>query len=327
MNMKMKVLAVAISAIGAVGSVQASTSAQAILEVTNVLFRNNATGTILDFSAFLPPTTQPGGLNIIDSWNLNPSVNGATNPSTGDVFGGAPIPLTVACVAVGCPGMNSGAPFTPATTPPANDGAMAAAQLDGNPITGLANPSAGGTDARASSLAQMVGNGTANTTGSLTLASVFTFTLTSDTVVRFDFDAYKYLLAFTDSPINATAGVGWNMSIQDTSTGLEVFDWSPNGTGGGIEGGSAPVGFTNPNCALTDSITAFYPASRIETCSGSYAALSPTLLAGRTYNLSINHQTQTVVRNQVPEPSSMLLAGLALAGLGFGARRKARSAS
>jgi len=340
MKMRMKVLAAAISAIGAAGSVQATVEAQAILNVTNVLFKTGATtlsnGTILDASQFVQ-LPNPGGLFITDTTNLNPCVLGVCNAYVNSVNGGSPLPLTIKTV--GSP--PGGDAFAPAPTPPLADGAKAASSLDGNPITGLLQPSAGGADAKASSLSQMVGTGTANTTASLTLSSVFTFTPTNDLKVDFQFDAFKYLLAYTDSPINATAGIGWNISIQDTTPGLpvnqrEVFDWSPDGATGTNINGNAGVGAVEhaDPCALTDSITAFFPASVVgNTCAQdgpanngglySFWATTGVLKAGTTYNLSINHQTQAVVQN-IPEPSSVLLAGLALAGVGFSARRKAR---
>src|SRR5437870_13384544 len=131
-----------------VGSAQASAVAQSVLQVTNFTFSNAATGIPLDASNF-------DLLNIQDSTNLNPSLNGAFNPFSTFTVGGAPLPLTVRCVPAGCPaGLNPGAPFADATTPPTVDGALAASSLDGAPITGLRQ--ALGANARTSALAELV---------------------------------------------------------------------------------------------------------------------------------------------------------------------------
>jgi len=74
-----------------VGNAQASCSCSVVLQVTNFTFSNAATGIALDASNF-------DLLNIQDSTNLNPSLNGVFNPYSNFTVGGAPLPLTVRCV-------------------------------------------------------------------------------------------------------------------------------------------------------------------------------------------------------------------------------------
>src|SRR6266851_991955 len=100
--------------LGVAASAQADSLAQSTLQLTGFEFLNAAGTAAIDASAFAP-----GTLNITDSTNLNPSLNGVFNPFSTFTVGGAPIPLTVVCVSAGCPaGLNPGAPFANATTPP-----------------------------------------------------------------------------------------------------------------------------------------------------------------------------------------------------------------
>ena len=296
-----------------VGTAQASAVAQSVLQVTNFVFSNAATGVALDNSNF-------DVINIQDSTNLNPSLNGVFNPYSNFTVGGAPLPLTVRCVPAACPaGLNPGAPFANAATPPTVDGALAASSLDNSPITGLGQ--ALGANARTAALAQLVNPGVANSASNLGLIAQISFSTTNDTTVRIDFDALLHLIAFLNSNLTANSGVGWSIDIVNHAGGTSVFHWAPDGViGTGITGGTEQA----DACNLQLSVGVFGPGQTAADCSGHERATTGLLLAANQYDLTISHQTRAdvLVTRPVPEPSSIMLVGLALAGLGFGARRK-----
>jgi len=297
-----------------VGNAQASAIAQSVLQVTSFEFVNATTGVALDASNF-------DILNIQDSTNLNPSLNGVFNPFSTFTVGGAPLPLRVRCVPGGCPaGLNPGAPFANAATPPTVDGALAASSLDGAPITGLGQ--ALGANDRTSALAELVNPGVANSSSNLGL--IASFSTTQDTSVRMDFDSLLHMIAFLDSDLTANAGVGWSIDIVNHASGASVFRWAPDGViGTGITGGVE----TADGCNLQLSIGVFGPGTAGADCAGHETATTGLLLAANQYDITISHQNRADVLvtqvTQVPEPSSLMLVCLALGGLGFGVRRKA----
>ena len=137
-----------------------------------------------------------------------------------------------------------------------------------------------------------------------------------------------HLLADADTLVNAFAGSVWSINIINHATGVTVFDWTPDGIlNSAITGGTEQA----DECDLTRSLTAFGPAGHavFDCAAGShYRATTGLLLATNTYDLAITHQNQTNVLVQaVPEPSTILLAGFALACLGVGFRRKSESNS
>ena len=313
--MKKKLLAIALSTIGAVGAVQAGAVAQSSLQILGLVLSNAANGVALTQAQF-------DVLNIVDTTNLSPSQNGVFNSYTNSTVGGAPLALTVVCVPVACPGaLLPGTPFANATTPATVNGSLAASSLDGAPINGL--PFALGVNARTNAVSERTTAGTANTTSSVSAAVQFSFSPVSDIAVRIDFNAIEHLLANLNSPINALAGAGWNVTIVDQGTGLSVFDWTPNGLAGGITGGTEQL---DP-CSLSNSLTAFGSSANLTyDCSGAFRASTNLLLAANTYFVSITHQNQAnvLVAQAVPEPSMLSLLGLALAGIGFTTRRKSK---
>src|SRR5689334_8628695 len=86
--------AVALS-LGAAASANATALAQSTLQVNNILFQN-ATGTAtLDAGAF-------DVLQIQDSTNLNPFLNGTFNPYSNTTVGGVPLGQHTVCVPTNC---------------------------------------------------------------------------------------------------------------------------------------------------------------------------------------------------------------------------------
>ena len=314
--MKKRLLAIALSTIGAVGGVQAGAVAQSSLQITGLQLFNAGTGAALTFSQF-------DALQIVDTTNLNPTLTpGGANPYTASSTGGAPLALTVVCVPGACPGaLTAPGPFGNATTPATVNGALAASSLDGAPIAGL--PFAVGVNARTNAVSERTTTGSANTSSSVSAAVQFSFSTANDIAIRVDFTALDHLLAFLDSQTNSFAGSAWNVNIRNHVTGALVFDWTPNGLAGGITGGTEIL---DP-CSLTTSVTAFGPSGNATyNCSGNFSASTGVLLAANTYDASITHQNQAnvIVAQAVPEPSMLSLLGLALAGIGFTTRRKSK---
>ena len=307
--MQTKLLVIALAAIGAVGNAQAAAVANSVDEVTNFRFVDTATGVVLDTSAF-------SALGFQDSTNLNPSLNGVFNSYSNSVVAG-PLPLTVRTVGAGPAVTTNFGHYVPGVPVPVGDLARAVSSLDGDPLTGLTPQQPIGANSRTSALAQLANPGVANSASNIGLLATVTFVLPVSRTISIDFLANMHLATFLNSNLTANAASTLTFDlVNQTLGGINVFHFAPDG--------NLTAGETFDTCNLQRSIGTFGPGQAVANCSGRFGATSGLLLAGNQYTFSIGQLNRAdVLVSAIPEPSSLMLAGLALAGVGFvGARRK-----
>lgn len=169
------------------------------------------------------------------------------------------------------------------------------------------------------------------------------FSVASPTAtLSFDFQANPYMSVFLHPSVgpgsSATAGLSLVFTITD-ALGNIVFNWAPNGvvdTGivGGIENPGGDSANLNINLPITPpSVGPFIydptgcgaPTDPVQgtTCGVNFSALTNDLIAG-DYTLTLNMlESVDIDAVKVPEPGTLSLLALGLAGLGVTRRRKA----
>jgi PEP-CTERM motif len=311
---KATALALALSAgFGVSSSAHAGLVATAVLEVTNILFKSTA-GAQLDISNF-------GGAIVQDSGTNTAALTGfATVSNTGIAFGGGPMDILQACVGGPCPAQNNFAHTLP--PPPVGTQLVRAdSNLGGSPVTGL--PATLGGNARTVAEVLLNGSAVGNGDSDLGLNTLFTFSLAQAQAIRLSFDADLYLRAFLspDSKIGSSAAATSKLtfSLVDLSSGLEIFSWAPNGAAGGITGGTELFDGAN----LNTSRTALLPGLNLaaDQAGSQFFQADTDVIAAGAYQFVISHVVGADGTLLIPEPGTILLAGLGLVGVAFSRRR------
>ena len=157
--------------------------------------------------------------------------------------------------------------------------------------------------------------------------------------LSFDFLSSPFMQVFLQSNVGqlstATANLVVTFTITD-ATGATVFNWTPDGViGSGIFGGTENADGANLNTSLaTNFLTRgnlfTYDPSGCGTptgtgtgtaCGGNFSAVTGALATGN-YTLTLNMVESVDLVKQAPEPGTLALLGLGLAGLGYASRRK-----
>ena len=158
--------------------------------------------------------------------------------------------------------------------------------------------------------------------------------------LSFDFLAAPFMQVFlhpeSGPGSSATANIVVTFSITNAA-GNTVFNWTPDGQiGSGIFGGTEVADAANLNTNLATFLPSGVPLTYDPTgcgtptgtgigttCGGSFSAVTNTLVAG-SYTLVLNQveSVDLVKTAAVPEPGTLALLGLGLAGLCYASRRK-----
>jgi len=324
-------------------SANAGAMATAILDLQNLLFIDPGTG--LPLANGTNVTVIGFSQNANATATLNGTTVGVSVPS------GIGIDIAPQCLGAGCgdPRLASntfgsaGVYSTVAGDPsPPGSPVSQSDQLEsGSPVSGVSDGMGGflATPARvaASSTTSLFGNSSGDADANNGITAQFTFILTSDGTVRIEFDATAYLETFVQFlPItlgeSAQASYDVSFSVDNLTTGMNVFSWTPDGAGGGITGGTELLDpfDLNDTISNTDILGGnfFRPGGifnvKGSTATGSFAALTPVLAVGDSYQLTARMGTRVDVAS-VPEPGTLGLLGLALVGIGYFGRRRMSS--
>ncbi|HEX8604463.1 MAG TPA: EDSAP-1 family PEP-CTERM protein [Pseudoduganella sp.] len=295
--------------IGAMGSAYAATNANSVLLIENFRLLKGVGGaafSINDFSV----------LSGTNDAHVTAQLNNTFSTDAGSVpiLAGTGPTLGRVCVGV-CPAGT--ATFAPVSY--TGNFGSAAQSLDGT-IIDLLTPPAGFAGANARTRADAATNSNMNIASGnsdVGTSTTFRFVMAAGTDMTFDFDATAYtdaaVSAGSSPTANANARLSWSVNIVDTTDGSTVFSFAPAALN---QLSLRSATDTNPGTAPYNFSNHFGVAGDAATASG--------LLAGRTYQLTIQHNTLANVlqEEEVPEPATLAITAVGLLGMTLVSRRR-----
>ena len=337
-QLKLVPMAAAIVMMGAAGSANAGAYGYSYLNVFNLFLSN----------------TGPAPTNIT-STNTTSTVAGLLNPNVTDAHTGS-LDAAQAFVGGGTPVALIGPQnmFNQRTPNPAAPPFETYARSDVQIVSTQFPQGTGNDTAQAVGVAEahVADANTATATARIgsTTGLTFTETVGAGTQITFSFLADRYLRAFLN-PLaalgsDASANVTATITITNDAGGATVFSWAPDGDittapFGGTEGSdpislNTGVAIHTPGSSILDTPGCGVPSSGVSTtpdpgitpgtgtsklCGAAFSATTNPLLAG-TYTIKLNLTDSVDLVKVIPEPGTIALLGLGLAGLGFASRRK-----
>ncbi len=160
-----------------------------------------------------------------------------------------------------------------------------------------------------SSVAGGNNEGTANATIANSVTATTIFTANTTISAQFFLGYNAYIAAVVNAVAGATGDalgtISWALSLQEVigNASTTIMNWTPDQINNGL---------TSSNASQNDTYTAI----------GTTSSPFVTLTAGRVYKLTINQASNSIARERVPEPGSMLLIALGLFALGAASRRR-----